>query len=461
MSFNEAMSGTWQPGAPDGAHPGGGPIRFDVVAEMPELLRLFGTVTGRLSGTLSAAGLADHVAATGTMEVSPVQHRRIRYTLDFTGDDGTAYRFDGWKSIEWTRLLSTWTTLPGTITGPDDQTVGTALLRFAWRDAPLLVASVRLRRITPTEDPVQLETRRWDGRRGRLEVWYDTFTDAQTGTGFWLHHELVAPTQPGSPPFTRGWAAVFPPDGPPMWDRFGPAPVEDGPWFSSGDDVRAEPGVRIGRAGPLRWDLRYEDHAAPLFTFPATAWHRELLPAAQIVPCPTAEYKGTVVTGARTFELAGARGASARIYGYGNAERWAWLHADLGEGDVLEVVAATSRRPGLDRLRPLPVVRLRLDGREWPAGALAPVRFRARIDLPTWKVTGRWGDRRLRVTVTQPEDRCVEVGYTDPDGASATCTNSERADAHVLLERRSDRGWSTEREWTLDATAHAEVGARP
>jgi hypothetical protein len=465
MLFKEVMSGTWQPVSPGTAAgracPSGGPIRFDVVAETPELLRLFGTVSGALSGTLSAAGLADHVPATGTIEVSPIEHRRIRYTVDFPGDDGASYRFDGWKSIDWTHVLSTWTTLPGTITGPDDRIVATATLRFAWRDAPSLLASVRVRGTRPPKDPVELAGRRWNGRAGRLEVWYDTFTDVDTGTGFWLHHELVAPSHPESPAFARGWAAVFPPDGRPVWERFGPAPVGDGPWFSSGDEVRAEPGVRTGRAGSMQWDLRYEDRSAPLFTFPSAAWHRELLPAAQIVPCPTAEYRGSVVADGRTYELSGARGASARIYGHGNAEQWAWLHADLGDGDVLEVVAATPRRRGLNRLQPLPVVRLRYAGRDWPAAPLAAVRFRARLDLPTWTVAGRWGNRRLHVTVTQPEERCVRVGYTDPDGAAATCTNSERADAHIILERRSSGGWVLEREWSLDGTAHAEVGTRP
>ena len=70
------------------------------------------------------------------------------------------------------------------------------------------------------------------------------------------------------------------------------------------------------------------------------------------------------------------------------------------------------------------------------------------------------GERRLAVTVTLPE-RSVAVGYTDPDGATATCTNSEVADAHVLLEHRSGGAWVTEREWALDGTAHAEIGTRP
>src|SRR5690606_1889851 len=62
--------------------------------------------------------------------------------------------------------------------------------------------------------------RRWRGAPGRPEVWYATFTDRATGTGLWLHGEMVAPTD-GSPPTRLGWAALFPPDGPPSWHRTG------------------------------------------------------------------------------------------------------------------------------------------------------------------------------------------------------------------------------------------------
>jgi hypothetical protein len=442
MRFSEAMVGTWTP-------EGGGAatlLRFDVVAEMPSLLRPFGTVEGRLTGIVRAAGLATEAAAVGTIEVSPVEHRRIRYTLEFAGDDGRPLRLDGWKSIRWLRPLSTWTTLPSTIYDADGQTVGTSLTRFPLGDTLRFLGSMRA-----SAAPMDVESRRWHGTRGRMEVWYDTFTDPDTGAGFWLHHELVAPTDGGAA-HAHGWAATFPVEGEPRWERFGPVPVGEGQGFSAGDVV-ADPGVRRGAAGPISWDLRYEDRSAPLFTFPAATWRRELLPAAQVVPSPTATFTGTVRVDDEAVELTGARGAAARIYGHGNAERWGWLHADLGGGDVLEIVAAVSRRPGLSRLRPLPFVQLRVAGEVWPARPLlAAARFRADLGLPTWTVEGTWRGRHLRVTVTQPPERCVRVPYTDPDGATATCTNTERADVHVSFG---------DREWRLEGTGHAEIGSRP
>ena len=295
---------------------------------------------------------------------------------------------------------------------------------------------------------------RWRGQGDRLEVWYATFTDVATGDGYWLHHEVVAPADETARPYAHGWLSVFPAaeGAQPATERFGPAPPGSTGWFSAGDVV-VDAGVLRGPS----WDLTFADESPPLFTFPPTAWERELLPAAQIVPFPAARFRGQVC--GRT--IADGRGALARIYGHGSAERWAWLHADLGDGDVLEVVAAAPRPRGPLRLRPLPVVRLRLDGEDWPSQPLLPaVVGKAHVALPRWNVTVRGRRRRLVVSVVVPPERSVALTYVDPDGSTATCTNSERASAEITLEAY-DGGWRTERHWSLDGTAHAEVGTRP
>jgi hypothetical protein len=297
---------------------------------------------------------------------------------------------------------------------------------------------------------------RWRGQRHRLEVWYATFTDPATGDGYWLHHEVVAPTV--GDPYAHGWAAAFRAGVRPVCERFGPVAVRPAgdEWFRAGDVV-VGPGVLWGEVGSLSWDLRVADRSRPLFTFPAWAWERELLPAAQIVPWPTANFEGRFAD----VELRQARGALARIYGHGNAERWAWLHADLGDGDVIEVVAAAPRRRGPVALPPLPMVQLRVGGRDWPQRPLLAAGLgRARLGLPRWSATLRSRRHRLTVKVLVPPEESVSLGYTDPDGATATCTNSERASAQVTLEAYNG-GWHTERHWALDGSAHAEVGTRP
>ena len=219
-----------------------------------------------------------------------------------------------------------------------------------------------------------------------------------------------------------------------------------------------------GRAGPVEWDLRLDAPGAPgLFTFPAWAWEREALPAAQVVPIPSASCSGSISVDGTALELTeDARGNLAHIYGHGNAKRWGWLHAELGGGDVLEVVSAVGRSPGLERMPPLTLLQLRLGGRDWPRDPLltAPF-FRARLGLPTWSVEGTVGRWRLRAEVTLPSAHSVAVQYADPDGETATCTNSELADADIVLERRRSSRWETAGHWLLRKSAHAEIGTRP
>ncbi len=301
---------------------------------------------------------------------------------------------------------------------------------------------------------------RWRGQAGRLEVWYTTLTDPATGTGLWLHHEHLALSGGGSR--ALGWAVLFPPGEAPVLGRFGPDEwVPSAAYACASAEVT--PSSLRGRAGDLSWDLTASGGGAPLYTFPRWAWRSGLLPAAQIVPAPTAAYDGVVRCGDRVLDLTGAPGGTARIYGHGNGERWAWLHADLGGGDVCEVVAAVSTRRVMNRLRPLPLLRLRTDGVEWPAGdpLLASLRMRARIGLPSWTVEGRAGGRMIRVEVTLPPGETISVDYADPDGSTPVCHNSARADATITLLRRAGRDWETERRWRLDGTAHAEVGVRP
>ncbi|WP_328666242.1 hypothetical protein OG905_04215 [Streptomyces sp. NBC_00322] len=455
--FRETMLGTVTLDGEDRARA----VRLDLRAAADRVLRPGGTTEARITGRIRIAGWADDPCAEGELEISPLARRRIRYGISFTAGD-RRLTLDGWKSVTPRRPLASMTVLPFTVY-EDGTAIGEGTLRFPVTTG--LVPFLTSFRFPRREDARTHLAPRWNGEPGRTEVWYTTLTDPASGTGLWLHHELTAPAD-GSEAFAHGWAAVFPKDGPVRHARFGPEK-----WAGSGegftaDGVSAVPGRLSGSAGALRWDLTEQTTGAPLFTFPRWSWRRPLLPAAQMLPAARASYGGTFSYENATLTPAGAPGASARIYGHGNARRWAWLHADLGGGDVLEIVAAVSTRPGLRRLPPLVFLRLRRGGRTWPRRAERTAvgwagfgRFRCAIGLPTWTATGRAGLRRIRVEVTQPEERTLALDYTDPDGSHATCRNSERADAHVLLERWWG-SWRTEAEWTLDGTAHAEVGTR-
>jgi hypothetical protein len=331
--------------------------------------------------------------------------------------------------------------------------------------APMTAAALP----APGDETRRALARRWRGQPGRLEVLYATVSDPKHGIGLWVHHELVSPLWGGA--YVHGWCALFHPPAPPVLERVErrvlrageTAAGEDGRWPAAGG-AEAEPPALRGRAGQLAWDLAWDSppHEAPLFTFPRWAWEREVLPGAQVVAVPSARFAGSVRVSGTPIGLSDeAKGAVAHIYGHGNAERWGWLHAELGGGEVLEVVAASSRLPGLSKLPPMSFVQLRAGGRDWPRDPLAAAALlRAELGLPRWRVGGTVGRWRLRAEVEMPLSQSVSVGYLDPDGASATCTNSEVADAEVVLEHRRGR-WETAARWRLEGTAHAEIGTRP
>jgi hypothetical protein len=454
------------------------PLRLALRVTAPGAVHPLADLRAAVAGRVEVPGFADDPDAAGELHIAPLRGRRIDYRLGFTALDGRRLRLDGGKAVALRRPVHSMTRLRVRVLDEAGQVVGDAALRFDLRTelVPFL-ASLRLHRTArpaatggPGDragdragGPAGLLRSRWRGQPGRLEVWYTTVTDPATGTGIWLHHELVAPTG-GAAARAHGWAAAFPPDAPPVLARFGPAPwtpAADGAVFAAGGATVTADRL-TGAAGELAWDLRVAGGGAPLYTFPRWAWHRELLPAAQIVPVPAGRFTGTLRVGDRLLDLADAPGNTARIYGHGNARRWAWLHADLGGGDVCEVVAAVSTRPGLSLLPPLPFVRLRIGREEFPAGdpLLPALRFRASVARPTWTVRGRWRDRRLAVTVTMPPERTVAVDYADPDGSPAVCHNCEVADATIELDRRGPGGWRPERRWRLSGTAHAEVGER-
>lgn len=455
--FTETMLGTVRL---DG-EPGERRIRLDLRAAADRVLLPHRTTQARLTGRARITGRADDPHAEGELEVSPIARRRIRYRLTFTAG-GRRLTLDGWKSVTPRRPLASMTVLPFTLYEGDAR-VGEGVLRFPVTTG--LVPFLLGFRFPRRQDPAEHSAPRWNGTPGRTEVWYTTVTDPASGTGVWLHHELVAPTD-GSEPFAHGWAAVFPRDDEVRHARFGPVPwtrPTDG--FATGT-VSCTPGQLTGSAGDFRWKLTEQPQAPAAVHLPRWSWRRPVLPAAQMLPAARSTYDGEFTYEGTTLNLRGAPGASARIYGHGNAHRWTWLHADLGDGDVLEIVAAVSGKPALRRLPPLVFLRLRRSGRTWPRrpersaiGRLGAGRFKAVFGLPEWTVTGRTALRRIRVEVNQPAERTLTLEYRDPDGARALCRNSEAADARIVLERWWGH-WRPESSWVLDGTAHAEAGER-
>lgn len=316
--------------------------------------------------------------------------------------------------------------------------------------------------------------RRFRGQKGRVETWYVTMTDPVTGEGYWLHGEIFSPSSDGhfmTRPrcvrmrqpcvMTRGWCVIFGKDKPPRMERYGPEPFDaDSAIPLSSVSAVFGRGVLKGRAGSLSWDLTWQDGSSPLFTFPRWAWEAEILPGAQIVAAPSMTIDGAFRDGNRVMPVRGALGAFGRIFSKGHAERWVWLHADLGGGDVLEIVAAQSRHGLFRGLGLLGFVALCRNGSVWPRQNVSAALkgFRAEILPSGWALSGTHEGMRIEVDVTIPSQRSVTVEYDDPDGSKRRCTNSELASARIKLEKRISGGWAVDGAWEIAGTAHAEIG---
>jgi hypothetical protein len=121
------------------------PMSITVRAAVHDVKKFLLDPTAEISGEVDAEGLADHKALRGTLEINPLLRRRLVYDFRFADNDGADCRFHGEKEIEASRLVSTMTTLPGTIFR-DDKEVGRAILRFHMRaDLLKMIRSFRPR----------------------------------------------------------------------------------------------------------------------------------------------------------------------------------------------------------------------------------------------------------------------------------------------------------------------------
>jgi hypothetical protein len=322
------------------------------------------------------------------------------------------------------------------------------------------------------EESRQMMNLRSNGSDPRLEVWYFTMTDEKTKIGCWFHVEAVTKTD--GEIYIDYWLAVFYPDKAPGYYKSGPVAckifeIEGKRYLGTKDQYHNEiismPQLRLwsegvsGSVGECEFKFNWTDVTKPLYTFPKWAWEKELLPAAQVLPGPAARIEGEVIIKTKHLKLAG-RGGLARIYGHGSAENWAWLHADLPNNAVLEIVLAKPRNKALSKLGYAGIVRLRYLNRDFPKDSIASaVLFKGKPDLPNWAIRGTVGRTRLSVMVEIPRDKSVEVPYVDPDSSKAYCVNSAVATASIILEKRKSK-WQTVETWNLIGSAHAEVGYR-
>jgi hypothetical protein len=123
--FVERMAGTYQGLRPDLP---GGAVHFELDVKCPQASLL--DSVGRAVGKVTIEGLAADAPAEGTLELSPLWKRRIRYRFGFVGTDGRRYRFEGQKRIRARQLVRSWTTLPSRVYDEGGVPIAEAVLRF-------------------------------------------------------------------------------------------------------------------------------------------------------------------------------------------------------------------------------------------------------------------------------------------------------------------------------------------
>jgi hypothetical protein len=97
-------------------------------------------------GFITVGGLADKADCAGKLELMYFTKRKIRYELDFTGDDGRAYKYVGEKVNLWPwNLHKTHFTCYGTITDVETgNIISSSVVYFPYRQLKDFVMSARL-----------------------------------------------------------------------------------------------------------------------------------------------------------------------------------------------------------------------------------------------------------------------------------------------------------------------------
>jgi len=144
LEFAETMSGTYlRSDETEACTPH--PLSFSARVRIHSLVDYMRTHKASIRGEIYAPGLADVAPIHGSMVISPVVRRLIRYDFGFTGDDGNPYRFHGEKTLTAWRFLRALTVLPAQIFDGTGTCIARCNTRFHLRSDLLpMLRSVRL-----------------------------------------------------------------------------------------------------------------------------------------------------------------------------------------------------------------------------------------------------------------------------------------------------------------------------
>ena len=125
ITFREVMDGSF---TRDGtAHP----CRLILRVSGPTILLFPFGWKGEADGRVHIGGFVEDAETRGSLEISTLVKRRIRYAFEFAGPQGERLRFDGIKKIRF--MFFGWTRLCGAVYDANGAQIGPAELRFSYR----------------------------------------------------------------------------------------------------------------------------------------------------------------------------------------------------------------------------------------------------------------------------------------------------------------------------------------
>lgn len=302
---------------------------------------------------------------------------------------------------------------------------------------------------------------RWDGRRGRYEVWFVTLSRPDGRVGYWVRYSMRAPIS--GPPESRLWFARFdrarpnrtfglngPPPGVGAEIRAGALPLL---WGHATCEAGSARGALAGGGHQVRWNLGWDTSQESFRVLPPFLYRDGLSPTRPYSPNPDARVFGRIEVDGEEVVLEGWPGQQGHLEGTRHAERWAWAScAAFDGGYAVQALSAQGRRGPV--VSPMVTFGgVRIDGR-W-------VRLRGggrgrTWTLASWDVRLRSKSYRLEGKVTAEPDTLVQARYLDPDDRPRWCHNSEVASSRFLLWERRAGGWQELAELASDGTTHAE-----
>jgi hypothetical protein len=299
---------------------------------------------------------------------------------------------------------------------------------------------------------------------GVYEVWFLTFTDRETGRGYWVRSTRRAPRRGQA---SAGvWFARFDPADPA--GTFGVHRTSSS-WTVDAHafdvrigDARMTSGHSEGtveaKGRTVRWDLAWSTGEPTYQLLPAFMYRRGIAPTRPYSPNVDTRFSGEITVDGETAAVSEARGQQGHLAGRRLAERWAWAHCGEFEGDEAVVQALTAQ----GRRGPFDTPYLTSVGVRWQGRWIRLSKWSRRRDfgLGSWKVDLENRTFRLTGRIEAPARALLRGRYEDPDGSLRYAHNSEIASCRLALFERRAGGFEEVALLESRGTTHAEWAGR-